>query len=358
MEAQFATWYKAVSLKADTETEAKRWQAVEALAKTFQGSQRDDLLRLFFGLVCQDRHFLEKMRQEVLKYDQSLGQQNIDAELRVIAGAALDYMMYQTGNIPVALAILSAACKGLRAEPAVPEIVARAGAFLVKRALQLRSSQNQTRKPLARQGVDDSIKKLAAAYATNTAAEIAQHNEAALNAIVTVANGLKTEDDALALKVDLLGEELDMLWWLFGGASELLNQSIEKLTPSNAAVSAGVELAGMIRTPPGPLAIEPLIKRALTARAAEELKLSEVINELAPQLRRQLADTVRPRMDADLLPLHFMCAKYEEAHGDKAWISVVKQNGIDVSRKLVASNIGLQALQEELYVRCNSSSKT
>ncbi len=94
--------------------------------------------------------------------------------------------------------------------------------------------------------------------------------------------------DALRYNAALDREEIDILWWILAGASTTFRKPLSCLPPYVAAIAAGYELGGMMRTLPGE-AHRNLVFRAL--QVAAPVSLSELLENLGEH-RQNLADAV------------------------------------------------------------------
>lgn len=56
--------------------------------------------------------------------------------------------------------------------------------------------------------------------------------------------------DALRINAALDREEIDLLWWVLNGRSEILGQRLPSLSPAACAVTTGVEIGALMRTLP------------------------------------------------------------------------------------------------------------
>ena len=56
--------------------------------------------------------------------------------------------------------------------------------------------------------------------------------------------------DALRINAALDREEIDLLWWVLNGRSEILGQQLLSLSPAACAVTTGVEIGALMRTLP------------------------------------------------------------------------------------------------------------
>jgi len=61
----------------------------------------------------------------------------------------------------------------------------------------------------------------------------------------------------------ILGEQMDILWWLYSERSLILNRQFAECDAFEAVAAAGIELASLTRILPGPVASSAFLRRAL-----------------------------------------------------------------------------------------------
>ena len=66
----------------------------------------------------------------------------------------------------------------------------------------------------------------------------------------TFASATASTVDALRLNAELDREEINLLWWVLGGVSEIFERPLQSLSPEVRAVTAGVEIGALMRSLP------------------------------------------------------------------------------------------------------------
>jgi hypothetical protein len=105
-------------------------------------------------------------------------------------------------------------------------------------------------------------------------------------------------------------EEIQALWWVFGGYSHLKKSAFQDLSASNAAVLAGCELAKIIRAP-ATFALSSLCSRATRSaqNAAELSSFEELLQSVDKDSWRFLDLTARGesfvRRNPSIFPVSF-----------------------------------------------------
>lgn len=122
---------------------------------------------------------------------------------------------------------------------------------------------------------------------------------------------LQTIEDFVSVQDD----ELQVLWWLVGSRSELVDLSFEQIPGADRPVVLAVEFADLSRDLPGPAAARAVLAKAGIANGEKE----EVAATLSAA-RGQLALANHDEPSVVHHPLHFAIKRMEEVEGDPAWV--------------------------------------
>ena len=144
--------------------------------------------------------------------------------------------------------------------------------------------------------------------------------------------------DALRLNADLDREEIDLLWWVLGGVSEIFKRPLQALSPEVRAVTTGIEIGARMS------ALPTQSHRNLVLRGIEEadpLPLPKLLEALGED-RLVVAGSVKDESLIDGAPLIFpLLAAVRSGEGTG--------RSADVPRRL--SEWGARALFERAVLR-------
>lgn len=154
-------------------------------------------------------------------------------------------------------------------------------------------------------------------------------------------------------------EELNVLWWLFGGASSTVGQRFSGMDLGAAALCTGAELANLSLLPPSPNTAA-ILQRALEAdRAPAALKEMKVEGLAGAWTDAHLACLI-PDEDAEqlaktnptLFPLCWLAARLRESQHARGWSAAFEQ-ATAVPRSFSRTPIewGSQVLRERIACR-------
>lgn len=155
-------------------------------------------------------------------------------------------------------------------------------------------------------------------------------------------------------------EELETLWWLFAGYSEIAEKPLQELSVAAAAFCSGLELSEKSLMPP-PESRTAMVRRALrSSHPAEEmnrLKLETAIRDWTKKMIDGLlspGDTARadPELYPALLPLSWACLRAIKDGGnpelDK---NFTKVTGIEKKHEAAPADWGAQIFLEKSVLR-------
>jgi hypothetical protein len=225
MHSDFSEWFRAAGMELHADELQKRWAGVDAFEVG-----RDEvvsLVEIFFGFFAGKDAFLAGFRKVFQDADASFRMRDNERELSVLAGAVLVTVM-EEGSMELgdltALALVACAAQNLRAAPCVPNIPERAAKHLARRTVN--------------RGKLDSD----------------DESEADENQLQVV---------KLQRNLDVIGEETNVLWWVFGESSRDTNERWSEYAVPRATIMAGKELANLTRIAPGPASASALLDRVI-----------------------------------------------------------------------------------------------
>jgi hypothetical protein len=321
MHPDLADWYRVVAIEPKAEDLQRRWQAIESLCESKTPSDLIELVRLFYGQPCRDSEFLAKFRSVFKAADEAFAMRDNDAEIRVLAGAALvrQFCHEEPWGTASALAVLSGFCQGLRTAP-VPSIVSLAEQSLSERSASLRKPTVAVES--TKTGFEAELTALKAVFPQNSVPNLAEPLTNVLQSLVNAIEQVIAKTSCLEAKQVLRTEESNVLWWLFGERSRDLNQPFSELKPPSACLVGAKELADLSASLCGPFAAKAFLDKMLrlahpTIKA--EVSIAESVDACPLEWQRRLVATDRVGFLADLCPVHLAVSKSVEAEGKNTW---------------------------------------
>lgn len=321
MHSDFSEWFHAAKIELQGDVLQKRWAAVD----TFQVG-RDEIIsltELFFGFFDGNDNFLATFRQAFQDTDSSFRMRGNNQELSVLAGAtlvdAMERCSMELGDL-AALALVSCAAQNLRPTPSVLDIPERAVKHLIRRSVN-------------RGDLDPDDKS----EADENQAEVMQ----------------------LRRDLDVIGEESNVLWWVFGETSRDTNKRWSECSVPQTALMAGKELADLTRIPPGPAAAAALLDRVVKyakPKPPAQITVNDAIADVVLDWRQIFAKDRCPAVLANLRPVSQGIKMSVELAQDDAWVAALAsstkiQRGGKIAPRLLAYQVFVECVLASLWAK-------
>ncbi len=317
MHSQFAEWFQSANLPQTDDALQKRWAGIDAFE--FNAQDVVALVELFFGNFENKDSFLDKFRKSFQDADSSFRMKENNLELSILAGAELVDIMDRGSNDDgdfAALALVSNAAQNLRYAPCVTQIPEYAVHYIAKRSLKRGKLSNQEK-----EGLDEPAIKL----------------------------------KQLRKDLDLLGEETNALWWIFGETSRDTNFRWTKLGVSQTTILAGKELADLTRLMPGHSSSAALLDRAVRCARPNpptHVVPADAIAELPLEWRQQFIKTNFSTELSTLTPItHGIKLSIDHADGETWAKSFERLTKIKKGSKIFPHLLSYQVFLESLVTR-------
>lgn len=353
----FADWYRLAKLQTTSEELGNRWQGIESLVKGANYRTGLELVRIFYGRPLKQNTSLDNVHNAFKEADQTFPLRDNELELRVLAGAAIVYLLEQEPNKKtdaVALATLCAYCQKLRSEVLLPDVVDYAKDYVINEAVRVRTLGTPRMAKVIGDEIQPSLDALKAACTGTNLANIAEPITPPFEAITKVLNHLTEVAnegmETLADNLKVQQEETNMLRWVFGEHSSDLNKRMSDVPFSGACLVAGKELADLTVLKPGPRTAVAILDKMLHTsfpRMKKATTISEAVNAL-PQKWVELfvSEGAYPEVD-DLCPVRTGVNKFVEV-GD-GWTSAFERvTGLRVDQQLSPLELALEMYQEQI----------
>ncbi|MFL6388904.1 MAG: GTPase-associated system all-helical protein GASH [Terriglobales bacterium] len=250
MHKHFADWHRAAGLEPKPDTAPKHWDVIEGYRP--QAEEIVSLARVFYGVDTQGDTNLDKFGMALQDVDPNFSMQRDKQYLALFAGAELMAIIEREAEHPLpdlaALCLVCGAAQGLRTAIPVPEMPNAAARYIESRTGKRASM-------------------------TETATDEADSKPARLERELTI-----------------VGEEVDMLWWLISEYSRDRNEPW-KIVALATPIVAGKELADLTRVIPGPVAAAAFLDRIVllsgSAQASGLINVKETIEKTPREWREQ-----------------------------------------------------------------------
>jgi hypothetical protein len=355
MRDEFPRWYRTVDVGENRARLDARWTGLSSLVHAADRSGCETMLALLLKTKTQpDAEAVAKLRGHFKAADDLFEMSGNDRELEILCGAGLATVLEGTGEVAAqaALATSVALFAGARRTDFSYDFDAASEAAIARISEQRRTRPALPRLVQAgRFGLDaDTIEKLKQGITHETV--VAAVNVVAAQA--TAAARDMTEKTNAAIQAlehftAIQDEELQLLWWLFGGRSKKLDRPFAEVPADAQPIILASEVADATQFMPGPESVKPILSRA-GLRECKKTAVAAAVNACGADLLREFVEDVEP---APLVrPLHFAIHRKLEAGNDTSWAANWSAvTGIDADATLPGIELGNLFYRERLGLK-------
>ncbi len=330
---KFIDWFHTFDPAITEEKYKKRIKAFDVFAKNVEYREGLDAVRVFYGISPSDKNFMKIFVEIFTKADPTFSTSGKNNEIRVLAGcAALHYSNTEADDhdsLDVKLSFVTLACKGKGLVAPIPDIVQTCQNDLIEASKKLRSKLISSSASKANPQVEPTVEKPIQA--------------------------LNTKVQNLVPAFNLLQEELDILWWLFGERTRSHEAHFSENSHGVNALVTAHDLAELISFRPGPFASEAFLLKAIASskgKMPSKITLRDAINKIPLKWAEQIKLDFGDATLLNLCPLHTCVAYFAEVSGEKAWEArVTSNNVIDLDSSLSLPDLTVQFYQECLLLK-------
>jgi hypothetical protein len=341
VDPRFEQWYKTVDMGDDPARVKARWQGVVEVYSKVTSKTIVSICQLAFGGTRPTADELAWFEAPFKEIDGSFTIGANDLELRVLAAACvvneLEEVQYTNGS--TYLAVASACFSGLRKFAVSFDIKS-----FVESTIQRLSVEAATRPTQGVLNADPFVFKADVNQQWDSNRDAALKSMA--DSINTKLGPLRRKVEALSAVINVQDDELQVLWWLFGGKSLERKSVFAKVPVECRPLIFAKELADCVKMAPGPVSIADILAKAGVPSTGKQNVLSAIA---------AVSDwwgTIAPTKVAPsplLHPLHYalFLQRQAESGWQQYWASVVK---IDVAAELQPLVLAQQFYRERVQL--------
>lgn len=353
----FAEVYRTKMIAPKAEDIARRMEVIKTFQSGLTSRQVADLTRIYFGMPAPPAS-TEWFLQAFSANDETFSIVGNEQEAGLLAVALLATSL-DTGHIASGLAPLCATVCGHRQPILLPELIERFEHQLQEISFESRENV-RTMSPaltIAEPDDDDDDTEVEDEDVHTLVLKADSQLRADINDLASRALGPESQ---LASEVRMLREENNLLWWFISDWSKSLNCAFGELTPSSAAIVAGIDMATLTRTPPGrvaaPALLERLVLQTRSGKPDKSLRTKEHRLQDALAGLKGANLSVLPVGAAlpgvfDICPVLTSLAKAQEVGSGVGWTeSFTKATGLAEDISFTLLTLGQQAFRESMLI--------
>lgn len=343
-------WYSSMQLGSGADIQPGRWGQVQSVAKAPSAAELVSLVGLAFNLK-QPEASKTAIRTKFSNEAPAPG----DAELAMLAASSLAVAIQgrsATAAKAAALVVATTAAGQRAPELAVPLVGMAEQALLDLAETTRQRPQPLLNKPAPVVSVKGALEANPDFDQTNVHAvfnSLAQEFNKALQEVV---NRQKLFEAAVQGHIKVQDEELDVLWWLHGGYSELANVPFGELPSAQRPLVLAAELSDFATVLPGPPSLAALFTRAGVESSAM-ISVEAAVDALpVPLLQTLLRESDHPKVSPATTPILEAVRRRLEIDGQNGWtVGWASVTGLAHKQELSALKFAQSAFLEFLLVR-------
>jgi GTPase-associated system helical domain len=339
----FADSYRAAALAPGPEVIKLRQEPFEKICEDLDEKRAIDLTRLFFGL---EKALPDWFREPFAAADPSFSPVDNEREIAVLASCGLAVGI-EEGIIAAALAPLTAGAAGNRKPLVRPSLLNDA-----LQAFQGMAGSGRGKLVVNTSKIADANTKLQKGIEGAGGGPDAAKSLELFRHVIEETNAVAAAVGPLIEHVVKLDEEVNMLWWYFGGWSRALERPFRELAPPLAAAMAGLDLA-TLTTAPGPLAAPAVLHRVIGPEGGKGKRYSirEAVDAEKTETYARLGLPKQLELVPDICPVLTAFKKAVEIGETPAWHGpFAKASKMEASSEFSHLDLALQVYRETLLV--------
>lgn len=287
----FATWYnKGVNKEAPPEELTIRRKALEKMLKNTDKVFWVKALKVFLGLSKIESADFNELLESAREGDENFSLHN-DHLVRLICGCAIAQKIEANDSwISDLLALGILTCEFTGSSDIIPEIHKRAYEFWISSCENKKSLDEEVEikdtalKSTLKIELPDLAEHIDDPKPYSTALiKVISSLQKDLNSSNTEINTVTRSLRIIKDKFDVLSEEVNILWWLFGAFSSTLEKPFNKLSPQLLSIIVALELNQKTILLPGIGAIDSLTYKALSHvdyETGTQFTISDVVSSI------------------------------------------------------------------------------
>jgi hypothetical protein len=354
--ARFPDLLRRISIEPANIPHAEWLKAITSGSRTTSPKEVLDFVRLAAGRPGDASFLVDSFR----KGDATFPAESAEQLHALLAGAWLVQLM--EGPTPAGrvacLGVVTMPFRGWR--PVLQELVSRAEESLRNSAIAERQGP-PARAALNLSALETSVKNLEQVKTQNLlGANVADPIIEAIKATHAVMGGPIKDGLGTAANLERqfrqASEELDVLWWLFGGNSRSDAEPFAKLPANKLASVAAFDLESLTQFDLPPASAAAVLGKALTAASSREISIKDFVNASDRGDRKRCHPSVES--SRDVTPIATAMAKSLEVQDSSGWVAVAEAlSGMDLASSHSATELAEELYRELLLLRNLKMSK-
>ncbi|MGO4367769.1 GTPase-associated system all-helical protein GASH [Pseudomonas sp. PAB10] len=354
MNADFARWY-ADAFMDEGEIRTRRWKGVVDTATAADYTTVEVLTRYAFATAAPanggKNEALAEKHQALLTTISGNGSPLDPAEsrreLQILSAAVLARLFSRLPDAPIA--VLNASFGGMRTADLPMDLVGLAKKAVVEFSRKKHERPDPKEFVIGPSTIDFEVSPEALADMSSAQWKTGLDGlrDAARKALGEIIDSQNLVTKRLIRQISLGEEELQMLWWLIGAHSWIVDAPFTDVDAALKPLVFSKELGELTNISSGPASVTALLSRAGITGGV--LKVSDSVNAADVNWSRDI--TKSTRISPVTTPLHFALEKRVEVGSDDAWLPVwASMTGLPADASMSAVQLAELFYREHLFL--------
>ena len=369
MPQSFPDWYRTADIQIDSESVAKRWSAVAGILDGMTIPMAVSLAKFLIRSEDLPNELNEELITAFQTTDPSFGPLGNANELRVLAGCILCSVFEGRAGEPADAASLATRCLTFQFSKThnlpVPATLELARRHIEYRSIELRKRTDLTLSELPELDLSEQVEEVDG---------VEEDVDGQIQASFRIA--IETLEDRFQDLVNVMheftrhhakflaaqDEELNIVWWLFGGSSREENVRFEHLPTASVCIRAAKELADLTSFNIGPSGVRAyldyLIRASSDGQEPAQIDIESAIGTVETSWRAKwVGDMSQGRLNIvarfkQALPITFALVSCENDSEANSWVGLFDALGcVGSSDPLDTGVVALQFYDELLLTK-------
>lgn len=345
MHRDFVDWCQQISFFENRETLEMRWRAIEKIVDVISDEDIEELIRVYFGVTVSPEGYLKLFKESFRTEDSMFRYTGNDLEVAVMAGCVLALLCINRDNDNVSLLILTASAFNLRSsEVTTIDLVRIASDVILRDGVKERerSSLNKPKNVFFKKNIDSVLEQIDTMTASgqNSTKVLAESLFSTLKLFQTETNKNITN---LQKRLEVQDEELQILWWMVGGYSDMWGFAFSDLPEKSRPILVAKEVSGLVGFFSEPPSIKSIFSH-LGVPDCSSYSIFDVVSACEPQQLKKL--TPAANVCPIIYPLH-SAIYFAHENEDASWKEVWQRKSMIQADALVsACDLSMQFYHE------------
>ncbi|AYN20105.1 GTPase-associated system all-helical protein GASH [Alcaligenes aquatilis] len=357
MNAGFVQMYAELFMS-DADVTAARWKGVVDTAAVADHVTVEVLVRYAFATKAPAQGLkneaLGEEHQAVLNSisgdDSPIDPAAAGRELQVLCAAVLEQLFSTMPD--AAIAVLNASFGNMRRVDLPMDLPTLAERALARLSQKKRARPDVKEFQVVAPKIDFEVSEeaMAAMSVDQWKLELERLRDVARTATRAIVDEQNRVAKLLVRRMSLSDEELQMLWWLIGGHSDVAGAPFAKVEGALRPLAFGGELGQLTEVSPGPASVTSLLSRA--GISDDMLTILDAVNAADMDWTKEITES--SRISPVTTPLHFALEKKSEIGSSDAWLPVwIAMTGLPEDASMPAIKLAELFYREYLFLHVN-----